>query len=116
MRDQFRLLLALQQVDDRLRALALQEQQLPQRLQAYEAACAAVRQQLVQQQAAIEQSERQQRTLERWQAAQEELTRLRSVTQALQRERALIREKLEEMLVAIERLEGLAPVSRDAQV
>jgi predicted nucleic acid-binding Zn-ribbon protein len=52
-RDQFRLLLALQQVDDRLRALALQEQQLPQRLQAYEAACAAARQQLVQQQAAI---------------------------------------------------------------
>ena len=65
MRDQFRLLLALQQMDDRLRALALEEQQLPQRLQAYEAACAAVRQQLVQQQAAIEQSERQQRAFER---------------------------------------------------
>jgi len=64
-RDQFQLLLALQQVDDRLRALALEEQQLPQRLQAYEAACTAVRQQLVQQQAAIEQSERQQRTFER---------------------------------------------------
>src|SRR5262249_46572234 len=57
----------------------------------------------------------QQRTLEHWQAAQEELTRLRTVTQTLQRERELIRAKLEEMLVAIERLEGLAPVSRDAQ-
>ena len=68
MRDQFRLLLALQQVDDRLRALALQEQQLPQRLQAYEAVCAAARQQLVQQQAAIEQSERQQRVFERQRA------------------------------------------------
>ena len=64
-RDQFQLLLALQQVDARLRALALEEQQLPQRLQAYEAACAAVRQQLVQQQAVIEQSERQQRVFER---------------------------------------------------
>ena len=58
----------------------------------------------------------QQRTLEHWQAAQEELTRLRTVTQALQQERELIRAKLEEMLVAIERLEGLSPVSRDAQV
>ena len=65
MRDQFQLLLALQQVDDRLRALALEEQQLPQRLQAYETACAAARQQLVQQQATIEQSERQQRAFER---------------------------------------------------
>jgi uncharacterized protein len=64
-RDQFQLLLALQRVDDRLRALALEEQQLPQRLQAYEATCMAVRQQLVQQQAAIEQSERQQRAFER---------------------------------------------------
>jgi hypothetical protein len=64
-RDQFQLLLALQQMDDRLRALALEEQQLPQRLQAYEAACAAVRQQLVQQQGVIEQSERQQRAFER---------------------------------------------------
>jgi predicted nucleic acid-binding Zn-ribbon protein len=64
-RDQFQLLLALQQVDDGLRALALEEQQLPQRLQAYEAACAAARQQLVQQQAAIAQSEQQQRAFER---------------------------------------------------
>jgi predicted nucleic acid-binding Zn-ribbon protein len=64
-RDQFRLLLALQQMDDRLRAFALEEQQLPQRLQAYEAACAAARQQLAQQQATIEQSERQQRAFER---------------------------------------------------
>ena len=65
MRDQFQLLFALQQVDDRLRALALGEQQLPQRLQVYEVACAAARQQLVQQQATIEQSERQQRVFER---------------------------------------------------
>jgi predicted nucleic acid-binding Zn-ribbon protein len=64
-RDQFLCLLELQHVDDRLRALALEEQRLPQRLQEYEAACTAARQQLAQQQAAIEQSERQQRTLER---------------------------------------------------
>jgi predicted nucleic acid-binding Zn-ribbon protein len=64
-RDQFRLLLELQHVDDRLHTLALEEHKLPQRLQAYEAACTAARQQLAQQQAAIEQSERQQRTLER---------------------------------------------------
>jgi len=64
-RDQLQFLLALQQVDDHLRALALEEQQLPQRLQVYEAACTAVRQQLVQQQAAIEHSERQQRAFER---------------------------------------------------
>jgi len=64
-RDQFQFLLELQQVDDRLRALALEEQRLPQRLRGYEVACAEARQQLVQLQAAIEQSERQQRTLER---------------------------------------------------
>ena len=75
MRDQFRLLLALQQADDRLRALALEEQQLPQRLQTYEAACAAVHQQLVQQQAAIEQSERQQRVFERELANHQEAIR-----------------------------------------
>src|SRR4030095_7350456 len=74
-RDQFRLLLALQQVDDRLRALALEEQQLPQRLQAYEAACAAARQQLLQQQAAIEHSERQQRAFERELANHQEAIR-----------------------------------------
>ena len=65
MRDQFRFLLELQQVDDRLHALVTEEQRLPQRLQDYEAACTATRQQLAQQQEAIEQSERQQRTLER---------------------------------------------------
>jgi predicted nucleic acid-binding Zn-ribbon protein len=74
-RDQFQLLLALQQVDDRLRALALEEQQLPQRLQACEAACTAARQQLVQQQAAIEQSERQQRAFERELANHQETIR-----------------------------------------
>ena len=65
MRDQFRLLFALQQMDDRLRTLALEKQHLPQRLQTYEAVCTAARQQLVQQQAAIEQSERQQRAIKR---------------------------------------------------
>ena len=75
MRDQFQFLLTLQQVDDRLRALVLEEQQLPQRLQAYEVACVAVRQQLVQQQAAIEQSERQQRTFERELANHQEAIR-----------------------------------------
>ena len=61
-------------------------------------------------------SDEQQRTLEQWQSAQEELLRLHTVTQVLRRERELIREKLEEMLVALERLEGLAPVPRDSQV
>ena len=65
MRDQFRFLLELQQGDDRLRTLATEEQQLPQRLRGYEVACTEARQQLAQQHAAIEQSERQQRTLER---------------------------------------------------
>jgi hypothetical protein len=64
-RDQFRFLLELQQGDDRLRALATEEQQLPQRRLGYEVACTEARQQLAQQHAAIEQSERQQRTLER---------------------------------------------------
>ena len=75
MRDQFRLLLALQQMDDRLRTLALEKQHLPQRLQVYEAACTAARQQLVQQQAAIEQSERQQRAYERELASHQEVLR-----------------------------------------
>lgn len=75
MRDQFRLLLALQQMDDRLHTLALEKQHLPQRLQVYEAACTAARQQLVQQQAAIEQSERQQRAYERELASHQEVLR-----------------------------------------
>jgi len=58
----------------------------------------------------------QQQTLEHWQSAPAELPRLRTVAQALQKERELIREKLEEMLVAIERLEGLAPVPNDSKV
>jgi len=74
-RDQFRLLLALQQMDDRLHTLALEKQHLPQRLQAYEAACTAARRQLVQQQAAIEQSERQQRAYERELASHQEALR-----------------------------------------
>ena len=75
MREQFQFLFALQQVDDRLRTFVLEEQQLPQRLQAYEAACAAVRQQLAQHQAAIEQSERQQRVFERELANHQEAIR-----------------------------------------
>ena len=75
MRDQFRLLLELQQVDDRLRALALEEQHLPQRLQVYEVACTVARQRLVQQHAAIEQSERQQRAWERDLASHQEALR-----------------------------------------
>ena len=75
MRDQFRLLFALQQVDDRLRTLAVEEQHLPQRLQVYEAACTAARQQLVQQHAAIEQNERQQRACERELASHHEALR-----------------------------------------
>jgi predicted nucleic acid-binding Zn-ribbon protein len=74
-RNQFRLLFVLQQMDDRLRTLALEEQHLPQRLQVYEAACTAARQQLVQQQAAIEQSERQQRAYERELASHQEALR-----------------------------------------
>jgi len=74
-RDQFRLLLELQQVDDRLRALALTEQQLPQRLQSYETACITARQQLGAYQAAIEQSERQQRVWERELANHQEALR-----------------------------------------
>ena len=65
MRDQLRFLLELQQGDDRLHALATEEQQLPQRLRGYEVAYTQARQQLTQQHTAIEQSERQQRTLER---------------------------------------------------
>lgn len=65
MREQFQHLFELQQVDDRLRMLTLEEQQLPQRLQVYEVACTTARQQLAQQQTAIEQSERQQRALDR---------------------------------------------------
>jgi len=62
-------------MDDRLRTLALEKQHLPQRLQVYEAACTAARQQLVQQQAAIEQSERQQRAYERELMSHQEVLR-----------------------------------------
>ena len=75
MRDQFRLLFELQHVDDCLRVLALEEHTLPQRLQAYEAACTTARQQLAQQQAAIEHSERQQRVLDRELASHQEALR-----------------------------------------
>jgi predicted nucleic acid-binding Zn-ribbon protein len=84
MRDQFQLLLTLQEVDDHLRALAAEEQQLPQRLQAYESACAAARQQLTAQQTAIEQNERQQRACERDLAShQEALRRTQNKTHAI---------------------------------
>src|SRR2546428_6255263 len=62
-------------MDDRLHTLALEKQHLPQRLQVYETACTAARQQLVQQQAAIGQSERQQRAYERELASHQEALR-----------------------------------------
>jgi len=64
-REQFQLLITLQQVDDRLRVLALEEQALPQRLQVYEAACRTAREEVTQVQALIERQERQQRAFER---------------------------------------------------
>jgi predicted nucleic acid-binding Zn-ribbon protein len=63
--DQFLLLIALQQLDDRLRTLGIEQKKLPQQLQPYEQACVTVREQLASVQSAIDQAERQRRTLER---------------------------------------------------
>jgi uncharacterized protein len=63
--DQFLLLIALQQLDDRLRTLGIEQKQLPQQLQPYEQACVTVRGQVAAVQSAIDQAERQRRTLER---------------------------------------------------
>ena len=65
MRDQFSHLETLQQLDDRMRALASEQNALPQQLQSYEAACAAAREALATSQTAIEHIERQRRELER---------------------------------------------------
>ena len=65
MRRQFALLMELQQLDDRLHALAREQQKLPQQTHLPEHAHRAAQQALLHLQAAIEQSERQQRTLER---------------------------------------------------
>lgn len=63
--DQFLLLIALQQLDNRLRTLDLEQKRLPQQLQPYEQACATVRGQLAAVQSTIDQAERQRRSLER---------------------------------------------------
>jgi predicted nucleic acid-binding Zn-ribbon protein len=62
---QFALLMELQQLDDRLHALAREQQKLPQQTHLPEHAHRAAQQTLLHLQSAIEQSERQQRTLER---------------------------------------------------
>lgn len=65
MRDQFPLIATLQQLDNRLDALRLKVKALPQQLQAYEMACAEVRQALIAVEDDIERTERQRRSLER---------------------------------------------------
>ncbi len=65
MRDQFRLLAELQQLDSRLRALSMEKESLPQQLQAYQQACHEAREQLTLAEAQVEDTERQRRVLER---------------------------------------------------
>lgn len=65
MRDQLRLLAELQQLDSRLRALAIEKEGLPQQLHAYQQACHTVRDQLTSAQAQVEDTERRRRALER---------------------------------------------------
>lgn len=107
MHEQFQLLRILQEVDDHLQSLEAQEQQLPQRLQPYEAACATARQQLTQSQSALEQSDRHQRACERELANhQEALRKTQSKTHAVKTNdeyRAL----LAEMEASKQRLEAL---------
>ncbi len=84
MRDQFQLLLTLQEIDDHCQALHGAEQQLPARLQAYETACSVARDALTAQHTAIEHSERQQRACERELAShQEAFRRTQSKTHAV---------------------------------
>jgi len=64
-RDQFPLIVTLQQLDNRLDALRLKVKALPQQLQAYQTACAEARQTLQVIEGDIERSERQRRSLER---------------------------------------------------
>jgi uncharacterized protein len=63
--NQFVLLMGLQRLDERLRALHVEQQQLPQQLQPYKTACIAAQQALSQLQERLALSERQRRTLER---------------------------------------------------
>lgn len=65
MRDQLRLLAELQQLDSRLRALAIEKEALPQQLHAYQQACNEVREQLTSAREQIEDTERRRRALER---------------------------------------------------
>jgi predicted nucleic acid-binding Zn-ribbon protein len=65
MDNQFVRLMELQRLDEQLRALHIEQQQLPQQLQPYETACVAAQQALSQLQESIALSERQRRTLER---------------------------------------------------
>jgi predicted nucleic acid-binding Zn-ribbon protein len=64
-RRQFLLLMELQGLDDRLRALETEQRRLPQQLQPYETACTEGRQTLGRLQDDIEHTERQRRGLER---------------------------------------------------
>ncbi len=65
MRDQFPLLAILQQLDNRLHALQLEVDVLPQQLQVYDVACTEARQTLATVEGEIERTERQWRALER---------------------------------------------------
>jgi predicted nucleic acid-binding Zn-ribbon protein len=65
MDNQFVLLMALQRLDEQLRALHVERQHLPQQLQPYETACVAAEQALTHLQEDMTLSERQRRALER---------------------------------------------------
>ena len=65
MRNQFAVLRELQRLDDRLRAMRVEHQHLPQQLQSYETASTTARQQLTHMQEATTYTERQRRGLER---------------------------------------------------
>ena len=65
MRDQLPLLVRLQQLDNRIRILTDEQQQLPQQLQPYEVAGCEAREALAVLQGDLEQAERQRRALER---------------------------------------------------
>ncbi len=65
MRDQLRLLAELQQLDRRLRALAIEKEALPQQLHTYQQACQELREELASVQAQAEDTERRRRALER---------------------------------------------------
>ncbi|MGQ4809098.1 hypothetical protein NKDENANG_02497 [Candidatus Entotheonellaceae bacterium PAL068K] len=64
-RNQFFLLDALQELDERLRALRVEQHNLPEQLRPYQGACAEARQELTRLHQAIEQTEGRRRALER---------------------------------------------------